>query len=78
MGEVARIDQHQIAISKDRLADRHDRMASELDDYVDQLKEMQIRSCQMDLSEGLQGQVDIFQSESKRQRKMANDLRGVT
>ena len=76
MAEVARIDQHQVSISKDRLADRHDRMANELDDYVDQLKEMQIRSCQMDLSEGLQGQVNIFQDESKRQRDMANELRG--
>ena len=57
MGEVARINQQQERVSKNGLADRHDRMANELDDYVEQLKEMQIRSFQMDLSEGLQGQV---------------------
>ncbi len=76
MAKVARIDQHQVSIGKNRLADRHDRMANELDDYVEQLKEMQIRSFQMDLGEELQGQVDTFQSESERQRKMANELRG--
>ena len=76
MGEVARIDQRQMEASKCRLADRHDKMANELDDYVEQLKEMQIRSFQMDLGEELQGQVDTFQGESKRQRKMANELRG--
>ena len=76
MAKVARIDQHQVSISKDRLADRHDRMANQLDDDVKQLKEMQIRSVQLDLSDVLQGQVDIFQDESKRQRKKAKTLRG--
>ena len=76
MGEVARIDQHHLDASKCRLADRHDKMANELDDYVEQLKEMQIRSFQMDLSEDMQGQVETFQGESLRQREMAEKLRG--
>jgi len=76
VAEVARINQRQETASKNGLADRHDRMANELDDYVEQLKEMQIRSFQMDLSEGLQGQVEAFQGESLRQRGMAEKLRG--
>lgn len=76
MAEVVRIDHHKQVKVKNRLADRHDIMASELDDYVEQLKEMQIRSVQMDLSDEMQGQVETFQSESKRQRQMASDLRG--
>ena len=76
MGEVARIDQRQMEASKCRLAERHDKMANELDDYVEQLKEMQIRSFQMDLSEDMQGQVETFQGESLRQREMAKELRG--
>ena len=76
MGKVARINQQQERASKNGLADRHDRMANELDDYVEQLKEMQIRSFQMDLSEGLQNQVEAFQGESLRQRGMAEKLRG--
>jgi len=76
MGEVARINQRQEQDSKCRLADRHDKMANELDDYVEQLKEMQIRSFQMDLSEDMQGQVETFQGESLRQRYMAEKLRG--
>lgn len=76
MAEVARINQRQELEVKSRLADRHDRMADQLDDDIEQLKEMQIRSVQMDLSDVMQGQVETFQSESIRQRKMANDLRG--
>ena len=76
MGEVARINQRQESASKCRLAERHDKMANELDDYVEQLKEMQIRSFQMDLSEDMQGQVETFQGESLRQRDMAKQLRG--
>lgn len=76
MVQVVNINQHKAIISKGRIADRHDRMANELDDYVEQLKEMQIRSFQMDLSEGLQGQVETFQSESLRQREKAEKLRG--
>lgn len=76
MAKVARINQRQELDSKCRLADRHDKMAGELDDFVEQLKEMQIRSLQMDLSENVQGQVDIFQGESLRQRGMAEKLRG--
>ena len=62
--------------SEELLAKRHDRMADELDGYVKQLKEMQIRSFQMDLSDTLQGQVDMFQSEALRQRDKAKQLRG--
>jgi len=76
VGEVARINQRKELYSKCRLADRHDKMANELDDYVEQLKEMQIRSIQMDLSDEMQGQVETFQSESLRQRDMAEKLRG--
>ena len=75
MVEVVNINHHMEISSKQRIADRHDRMANELDDYVEQLKEMQIRSFQMDLSEGLQNQVEAFQGESLRQRGMAEKLR---
>ncbi len=62
--------------SEPLLAQRHDRMADELDKYVGQLKDMQIRSFQMDLGDQLQGQVDMFQAEALRQREKAKQLRG--
>ena len=76
MAEVARINQHQEIAGNSKLADRHDRIANQLDDYVEQLKGMQINSVQLDLADELQGQVETFQSESIRQRNKSKQLRG--
>ena len=79
MSKVARIDkqerEHIERLSNEGLANRHIRLAKELEENITKLKDMQILCFQNDLEARiLEGQIVIFEDEAIRQRGKAKEL----